>query len=202
MSDLTISFLEKQFNRLRSGKALVAPSLKGDEAIWLARKGFQVTAYDRDQTNISKLIERAKAEQVNVIAEIKDLSLAILPLMAFDTILVIGEKPASRFFSEINRSLAQGGTVFIDGYSMDEAIKSSGKLDPKACYKPNELLGLLKDLHILYYSEEKAGDCFLVRCLAKKPMNKDMVKYGFAEQRPGDEKKSAAVLAAEKLFKK
>ena len=56
MSDLTISFLEKQFNRLRSGKALVAPSLKGDEAIWLARKSFQVTAYDRDQTNISKLI--------------------------------------------------------------------------------------------------------------------------------------------------
>lgn len=202
MSELTITFLEKIFNRLRSGKALVAPSHEVDIAIWFARKGFQVTAYDNNQSNISKLNERAKAEQAKVSAEIKDLSLTILPLMAFDTIVLTGEKPASRFFSEINRSLANGGTVFVEGYSIEEAVKHSEKIDARGCYRPNELIAFLKELHILYYSEEKIENSFLVRCLARKPINKDMIKYGFTEKRPGEENKSAAVLAAEKLFKK
>ena len=203
MNTVTITFLEKILPRLRTGKALVAPSRNGDEAIWLARKGFVVTAYDRDPTLVAKLATRASAEQVKITAESKNLDVVILPLMSFDTIILTGEKPITRYFSEIIRALAQGGTAVVEGWTAEEAIRvGPEKLDHKLCYRANELLGLLKDLHILYYSEEIVDGRHLVRCLARKPAHKDMIKYGFAEQRPGDEKKSAAVLAAEKLFKK
>ena len=198
------TFLENYLRRLRTGKVLVVPSGNGDSAILLARNGFEVTSYDQNKEAIAKLQQRSMAERVKITAEGKDLGLIILPLMSFDSIVLIGPKPESRLFSEISRGLTNGGTVLIEGPTVDEAIRIGvDKLDPKACYKSNEVLTLLKGLQILYYSEEVVDGRSLIRCLAKKPTNKDAIKYGFAEARDGEAShKSAAMIAAEKLFKK
>lgn len=203
MSNSELSFLEKSLPRLRTGKALAIPTGSGDTAIYLAKQGFEVTSFDQNKENVEKLQNRTAADKLKIKAEAKQLDIIIIPIMSFDTIVLTGPKPSSRLFSEITRGLSQGGTVLIEGPSLEEATKEIGiSTHPSNCYKPNELISLLKELHILYYSEEKVNENFLIRCLAKKPMDKDMVKYGFAQLRPGDEKKSAAVLAAEKLFKK
>jgi len=127
------AFLEKHLPRLRTGKALVAPSGKGDEVILLARSGFEVTAYDREKKQVEHVQKRAEVEQVKITGEPKDLDMVILPLLSFDTIILTGPKPSSRYFSEISRSLAQGGTVLIEGLSVDEVVRGNDPdLHPKS----------------------------------------------------------------------
>jgi hypothetical protein len=41
-------------------------------------------------------------------------------------------------------------------------------IDFDQCFKPNELLGLLKDLNIIYYKEMAEGNSHLVHAIAKK----------------------------------
>jgi len=41
-------------------------------------------------------------------------------------------------------------------------------VDLDQCFKPNELLNHLKDLHILYYKEMEEGGSHLVHALAQK----------------------------------
>ena len=113
-------------------------------------------------------------------------------------------KPVPRYWFEIKRSLVQGGTLLLENYTTDIFhVEKEPDVDPEDCFKPNEVLKHLEGLRILFYQETSINNKPIVQCLAKKPYEKDAVKYGFATV---DEKKepstSAQTKRAEDLFKK
>ena len=113
-------------------------------------------------------------------------------------------KPVPRYFFEIKRGLVQGGTLLIENYTTDIfLVNANPPVEVKDCFKPNELLEHVQGLRVIYYHEFTVGECSLVQCLAKKPIDKDALKYGFATN--DDKKQShtpAHVKKAEDLFKK
>jgi len=97
--------------------------------------------------------------------------------------------------------LAQGGTVLIESYTTDQLTREPvGGFENQDYFYPNEVLKNFKDLQILFYNEGEIGGKWIVQCIAKKPTDKDAVKYGFAK---GDmDENKGRFKSAEDLFKK
>lgn len=165
------STLKSYIEILRKGKALDVAMGEGRNAVALAKHGFQVEGVDCS----AKAIEKAKAliaeTKTTVDAKVQNLDFFLMPLMKYDTVMMTYYKPQARFFSEIRRGLVMGGTFLMEAYTT-EHFKLFGKdnpyLDFDQCYKPNEVLGYLKEFNILLYREIPDSNERLVQVVAQK----------------------------------
>ena len=174
-------FLINNLNKLRKGKTLdLSPSTHSNSA-FLSSQGF------------------------TMVEKVKNMDFFVLPIMSFDSIIMSYFNPVSRYWFDIKRGLVQGGTILIENYTTDIfSLDHHPDVEPKDCFKPNELLQHLQGLRILFYQEITAGKSAFVQCLAKKPYEKDALKYGFATSGSTDTVTSTSGHAkkAEDLFKK
>lgn len=156
--------------RLSKGTALDVAMGEGRNAVFLAEQGYKVEGLDCSVRGVEKAKRLASEKKVTLEAKVQNLDFYLMPLMKFNTIVMAFYKPAPRFFSEIKRGLAAGGTVLIEGYTVEHYKKNqkTGLVDLDQCFKSNELLGLLKDLHILYYNEMEEGPQHFVQAIAQK----------------------------------
>ncbi|MBI4041058.1 MAG: class I SAM-dependent methyltransferase [Deltaproteobacteria bacterium] len=196
-----IDLLKNYHPYLRKGKALDLAMGEGRNAIFLARQGFHVLGLDISDVAIQKAKKWAYLENVPIEVKAVDVDMYVFPLMRFDTIILSYFKPIPRYYSEIARALVQGGTVAIENYTTEQLVRTpiAGFCNQDYFY-PNELLKNLKELQILYYHERFLNGFYIVQCIAKKPVDKDAVKYGFAQEDASSEK--SKYKAAEDLFKK
>ena len=199
-----ILFLKENIQRLRKGKALDVAMGEGRNAVFLAAHEFQVSGFDTSQTAVEKALKLAQEKGVKLETKATDLDFYLFGIMKWDTIILSYFKPVPRYFFEIKRSLVQGGTLLLENYTTDLFhVEKEPEVDPEDCFKPNEVLKQLEGLRVLFYQETSIHNKPIVQCLAKKPYEKDAVKYGFATV---DEKKepgaSAQTKRAEDLFKK
>lgn len=200
-------FLSDMLPRLQKGKALDVAMGEGKNSVFLAQKGFEVKGFDISDKAIENAKAHAAESGVPIDAKPADLDLFLLGIMEYDTIIMFDFKPATkRYYSELTRALKQGGTLIIEGelqgnMSADD-IKSLGSA--KGFFAPNELLASLRDLQIQYYHEFDQDGKLIVQCLAKKPLDKDAVKYKLFDMHSdtGETKKSNHEQALESLFKK
>jgi tellurite methyltransferase len=200
-------FLQKMFPRLQKGKTLDIGMGEGQNAVFLAQKGFQVKGFDISPTAIEHACQLAKDTNVSIEANTGNLDFFIFGLLEYDTIVMSHFRPSvTRYYSEIIRALKQGGTLFIESLSVDQMTEPLGDEDAykNFYYKPNELLKHLKGLRISYYNEGAESGKKVVQCVAHKPLDKDAAKYGLfdmsSEQK--NKGKSAQHELAEALFKK
>ena len=205
MNDQPISFLENHLSCLRKGKALDIAMGEGRNAVFLAQMGFQVSGFDISKEAVAKAEVLARTKGVTLETKVCDLDFYLFPMLCFDTIIMTYFKPIPRYFFEIKRCLVQGGTFLVENYTTDQfLIEKEPHIAPEACFKPNELLGHLDGLRILFYQEATIEGRALVQCVAKKPFDKDALKYGFATHDKGASTthESAFTKRAEDLFKK
>lgn len=196
-----IALLKDYWQRLRKGKVLDLAMGEGRNAVFLAQKSFEVIGFDISTVAIEKAKKLAYDKGVKIETKVADLDLYVFPVFGFDSIILSYFKPPSRYYNEITRALAQGGTVLIEGYSIEQLMKDPlPELENQDYYAPNELLRNFKDLQILYYNEGETQGKHLVQCLAKKPTNKDAIKYGFVKGDINETK--SRFKSAEDLFKK
>ena len=196
-----IGLLREKWERLRKGKALDLAMGEGRNAIFLAQRGFEVIGFDVSDIAVEKAKKLAYEKGIKIDTKAADLDLYVFPMLGFDSIILSYFKPPSRYYNEITRALAQGGTVLIENYTTDQLTREpiSG-FENQDYFYPNELLKNLKDLQILYYNEDQINGKWVVQCIAKKPLDKDAVKYGFAK---GDvDENKGRFKSAEDLFKK
>lgn len=195
-------FLLQMLPRLRKGRVLDVAMGEGQNAVYLALKGFEVVGFDISENSVAKASQLAQSSGVQIDAQSKNVDFYLFPLMAFDTIVMTFFKPIPRYFSEIRKSLTQGGTFLCVGFLSEQMGQKyfGDEVTLEECYKPNELLQHLTGLRILFYEEGEENGVHMVKCLAQKPQEKDAVKYGFAKGDAGH--KSAQERAAEELFKK
>ncbi len=200
-------FVSKFMGRMQKGKTLDIGMGEGQNAVYLAKNGFQVKGLDISDAAIKNARDLAKETSADIQADRTDLDLFILGLMEYDSILMIDFKPSvSRYYSEIIRALKQGGTLLVKS-SMDAEMPEA--LGPEDSYKnhyfySNELLKNISDLKILFYNEDYIDGKKTIQCLAQKPFDNDATKYNLFNMQSEQKDKgiSRQRELAEALFKK
>jgi len=163
-------FLKSFVSHLAKGPTLDVAMGEGRNSAFLASQGFQVEGLDCSSRAIEKANRLASEKKISFQAKVQNLDFFLMPLMKYSSILMAYYKPAPRFFSELKRGLVAGGTLLIEGYTTEHLKKNSQNpnLDFDQCFKPNELLGHLKDLHVIYYKEMAEENNHFVYAIAKK----------------------------------
>jgi len=162
--------LKNHVDQLRKGAALDVAMGEGRNTVFLAKSGFKAEGIDASSRGVEKCKALAQAAGVAVEAKIQNLDFFLMPLMKLDTIVMTYYKPQARFFSEIRRGLVLGGTFAMEAYLIDEVRTQPNNplIEFASCYKHNEVLGLLREFEVLYYSELPAGGQHIVQAIARK----------------------------------
>ncbi|MBI1861756.1 MAG: class I SAM-dependent methyltransferase [Deltaproteobacteria bacterium] len=157
---------------LKKGRTLDVAMGEGRNAVFLAKQGFQVEGCDASQKGIEKAKALAAAQGTSIETKVQNLDFFLMPLMKYDTVIMTYFRPMPRFFSEVRRGLVAGGTFLLEAYLVDQIrIAPNPLVEFADCYKPNEVLGLLRDFQVLHYREIPEGNAHIVQALARKTQN-------------------------------
>lgn len=129
----------------------------GASALWLAARGFRVSAWDLSPMAIERLSAEALARRLAVDAAVRDVIAHPPAPDSFDLILVAHFLERS-LAPAIASALRPGGVLFYQTFSR-EAVSDRGPSDPLYRVAPNELLDLFPCLVVRAYRDEgRLGD--------------------------------------------
>ncbi|MFI6518081.1 class I SAM-dependent methyltransferase [Spirillospora sp. NPDC050679] len=133
---------------LPPGQALDVGCGEGADALWLARRGWRVTAVDISRT----ALERAAAAAADVADRVAwaraDLAALSPPVGAFDLVSVqyfpLPRRPDHRALRGLLAAVAPGGTLLVVGHDLADLPPAHElDIDPGDYYQPHEIAGLL-----------------------------------------------------------
>ena len=127
------------------GSALDIAMGCGENTVFLARHGLQVTGIDRDATGVAQACALAARQQVTITAREADILRVGIEPDAWDVIVNVNFLER-RLLPAIRRGLRIGGLLFFETYTTDQT-----RFGPPP--NPDELLHSFSDLFILYYHE-------------------------------------------------
>jgi SAM-dependent methyltransferase len=135
------------------GEALDLAAGLGGNALFLARLGFNATAWDISALAMQRLAEQAAAEGVALSCEVRDVVAEPPPAERFDVIVV------SRFLERalcpaIAAALRPGGLLFYQTFTREKVDTGAGPSNPDFLLQRNELLRLFPELVVRLYREE------------------------------------------------
>jgi len=137
-------FVTEELAALPPGRALDLGTGEGRNAIWLAGRGWRVTAVDFSAVGLARAAQLAKERGVTVAWEHADLTSYQPAPGGYDLVLIayIHLPPAS--LAQVLRSavaaLAAGGTLLVIGHDRDNIAHGyGGPQDPDRLYTPGSL---------------------------------------------------------------
>jgi SAM-dependent methyltransferase len=133
------------------GRALDIACGKGRNAIFLAKRGFDVAAMDISPVALEEARKRAAEKKLNVIWLQADLEHVQLSENAYDLLVNFNYLQRS-LIPRIKASLKPGGFVVFDTYLIDQPTIGHPK-NPAYLLQHNELLDLFRDFRVLCYRE-------------------------------------------------
>jgi SAM-dependent methyltransferase len=132
---------------LPPGQALDLGCGEGGDALWLAGRGWLVTAID-----ISRVaLERAAAEagDAKVSWTCADVTVSAPPAGSFDLVSALyfplPRTADHRALHSILAAVAPGGTLLFGGHDLRDIDHHQMDIDPHAFYRPDEVADLLDD---------------------------------------------------------
>ena len=139
----------------RAGEALDVASGRGRNALWLAARGLDTLALDRDPAAIEFIQEEARRRGVAIRADVIDLEgeHTPLPQAAFDVIVVVHylHRP---LFPELKAALRPAGLLVYETFTRSQAERGHPR-NPDFLLEPGELRELVQPFEILV---EREGD--------------------------------------------
>ena len=135
-----------------SGKALDLACGAGKNAIFLAKQGLNVDAFDNASVIIRKLSQYAKQHDLKLNAQVFDIEKNILPPNTYDVIIVSYFLERDIFPSLLN-ALRADGLLFYQTWSQ-EKVSTQGPSSTRFRLAKGELLQLCNGLDLLLYREE------------------------------------------------
>jgi len=145
----------------RGARALDLAAGRGRHALELARRGYEVEAWDVSPVGLAILAERAAAAGVEVETRVLDLLTGSLPVDAkFDLVIVVNflDRPLYRRLAGLVRP---GGHVVVTTFTTDRTGKTPSA---RHCLEPGELARGLAGFATLL-AEERGGRA---GCLARR----------------------------------
>ena len=162
-----VSFLKDNIHLIPKGKAFVPAMGEGRNAIYLAKKGFEVDGNDLSEIAIDKALNEARAQKVVINTKVGDLNQYKYPTEYYDFVLV------SLFYQRnlapnFKKTLKKGGYIMLFLRRKGEKpLKDIGPDD--FAVKPEELKEDFKEFEIKVYKEFTDHGARVVGLLARKP---------------------------------
>lgn len=138
------------------GKVLDLACGRGANALWLAKQGLEVHAWDFSAVAIDRLLEHAGRQQLVIQTQVRDVLRQPPQPGEFDAIVVSHflERDLAPAIVEV---LVPGGRLFYQTFTR-EGASAQGPGNPAFRLGPNELLELFDRLLVRYYREDGAAD--------------------------------------------
>ncbi|MCY4421046.1 MAG: class I SAM-dependent methyltransferase [Gammaproteobacteria bacterium] len=135
----------------KTGIALDLACGRGGNALFLARRGLTVHAWDISRIAIDELQRQSRAENLQIQTSIRDVGECPPSSNTFDVICVSFylERTITR---QIIEALKPQGFLFYQTFTQ-ERVTDQGPSNPSYRLAPNELLALFAPLHVIAYQE-------------------------------------------------
>lgn len=151
-----------------NGKVLDMGMGEGRHAVYLAKKGFQVTGIDISSVAVKKSMQLAKEEGVKINAIVASLNRYKIPEESFDAILCFYYVDRS-LNEKILKWLKPGGVIIYEANTILERAKPEKKFDNISYFlKPGELKSFFKNTKTLKYEESETGPDYKASIVVKK----------------------------------
>jgi 2-polyprenyl-3-methyl-5-hydroxy-6-metoxy-1,4-benzoquinol methylase len=124
----------------------------GGNALWLAERGFEVSAWDLSHTAIARLRETARLQGLHLDARVRDL-IALPPSPESYDLILVAHFLDRDLTPSISAALRPGGLLFYQTFAR-ESRGSRGPTNPAYRLARNELIRLFPDLTIRAYRAE------------------------------------------------
>ena len=152
------------------GRSLELACGLGENAVWLATRGWQVDAVDVSATGLAVASQLAARHQVRPRLIAADLD-HFLPLPeTYDLIVVFRFLDRDRLPGLITRGLAPGGLLVYETFGPGQCDRHDNHLkNPDFVLAPQELPSLYAELETIRYEEVELPDRCVGRLLARRP---------------------------------
>jgi len=146
-------FVVEELAGLPPGRAIDLAAGEGRNALWLAERGWRVTAVDFSGVAIDRGRRIAAEHDLSVNWVVADLTGYVPPKAAFDLVLFAYlQLPADQMADVLGRAaaaLAPGGTLLLVGHDVANLTDGiGGPQDPAVLHTPESVTVALKDLRI------------------------------------------------------
>jgi len=145
-------FLQKNIGLLPKGRALDIAMGRGENAIYLARMGFEVEGVDVSAEAVHSALEAAQRAGVTLKAEITDLERKyVIKEGTYDVIICFRYLQRS-LIPQIKDGLRNGGMIVYETFTVDQ-VQFGRPRNSDYLLKHNELLDMFRDFRCLLYQE-------------------------------------------------
>lgn len=160
-------FIVQNYNTLKEGTVLDFASGDGRNSIFIAKKGFQVTAVDFSNEALKRLIYFTSKENINVNTLCLDLSnnKSISSLDTFDNIIICCYKLEDFLIEYIENLLNPSGILIYCTFNINHHIENAFK--KSLCLEPSELLHKFS-LNLLKYESLNVNNRYIDGYIFKK----------------------------------
>lgn len=147
-------FVDEVASGLGAGHALDLGCGEGRNAIWLARRSWNVTGVDFSQVAIDKAKRLANAAGVQVDWRCEDVLSFDPEARSYDFLLLcylqLSAERMPTVLEHGRRALADGGMLMVIGHARVNLTKGvGGPQDERVLYEPSDITGWLGDLNTL-----------------------------------------------------
>jgi SAM-dependent methyltransferase len=161
-------FLRDHVQALPRGRALVFPMEEGRNAVFLAKRGFDVVGIDFSDVALQKAKRMAKEEHVALTALNADLNEYEFEPDTYDAIVGV-DLYRPRLIEEIKAGLKRGGVVLYEVLTSDQLKIETRNIRRDFLVAPGELRRKFSDFEVLSYRETVDGKRAVATILARKP---------------------------------
>ena len=162
-------FLRSHVQLLPAGRALDIAMGEGRNAVYLAKKGYQVDGVDISEVAIRKAKRLAREQEVTINPVNADLNTYAIKPDTYDLIVNIDYLQRS-LVPGIKKGLKKGGVVVYETFSVEQLANSKGAhMRRDFLLEKGELRQLFQDFHILVYKESNDGKNARASLIARKP---------------------------------
>ncbi len=160
-------FLAQNVSTLPIGKALDIAMGEGRNAIFLAKKGFDVEGVDISEVAIQKAKRLARENNVKIKTTIADLNKYQIAPNTYDVIIVFYYLQRS-LIPQIKQGLKPNGVVVFETNTVEQ-LKYDKTLNKSYLLEKEELKNFFKDFTFLKYAETDDGKNAVASLIARKP---------------------------------
>lgn len=152
-------FFKETIDRLSPGKLLLPAEGEGRNAVYAAKTGWDVYAFDASTVGKDKAFDLAEQEDVSISFEVSRIEDFEIQPQEFDAVALIycHLQPDIRtlFFDKLVESLAPGGVLLLEGFRKEQlGLTSGGPRDHEMLYSAELLADDFKKLSKLDIRQE------------------------------------------------
>jgi cyclopropane fatty-acyl-phospholipid synthase-like methyltransferase len=156
-------FFSEQLLKLKPGRILLPAEGEGRNAVFAAKNGWDVFAFDQSKEGRNKAMKLAGAYNVHINYNIADAALVDYLSGEFDAAALIYTHfpPAQRsvFFEKLKGSLKPGGVLIFECFSKRQTEyrknnpNAGGPVDESLLYTTEEMKEAFSDMQIVFLAE-------------------------------------------------